>query len=226
MIPLLDVGFPQGKIPLAHWRLLAAQGIQGVYIRCGDGNDAPDTSFLSLAAGAEMAGLKVGAYHVGFPLPASPFHAGREPELQALRHFRAASSVDQPLPPALDLEWPEPADWPKWGVSAASVRLWTLDYLRELAHLTTRTPVIYLYPDFDAHLFAGASAEELAAFARYPLWLARYGVAAPGTVTPWTAPTLWQRSDGGLRLPSGAPADEDAFLGDDAAWATFSSGIG
>jgi lysozyme len=226
VISLLDVGFPQGIVTMRAWQEIARSGVRGVYARCGNGNDQPDQTFASNVQGAQAAGLAVGPYAVGFPLPASAPHPGREPGSQALLHFTASKGVGShpgDLPPALDLEWPAPADWLKWGITAKSVREWTVDYLEAAAKLWKRSPILYLYPDFWMHFADGATDAELEQLADYDLWLARYGVTSPGSLAggKWSTPTLWQKSDGGGRLPSGAPVDEDVFIGDEVSWREF-----
>jgi len=226
MIAVLDVGFPQGIITAKHWQEIARSGVRGVYCRCGNGNNLPDQTYAANVQGAQTAGLAVGPYAVGFPLPLSAPHPGRDPKTQALMHWQASKGVGSNaghLPPALDLEWPAPMDWLKWAIGSASVRAWTRDYLAEAARLWKRSPVLYLYPDFWTHLARGATDAELEQLGEYDLWLARYAVVMPGTLAggKWGAPTLWQKSDGGGRLPSGAPVDEDVFVGDEISWKEF-----
>lgn len=225
MIPVLDVGESQGMITLAHWRAIATSGVRGIVARCGNGNNPADLTFARNRDGARGVSIGVGPYHVGFPLNPDGIHSGRNAATQALMHYNACAglgSEDGEIRPVLDLEWPMPVDWPKWKLTASSVRGWTFDWGHASAKLYGRKPILYLYPDFDLHLLAGASAVELQAFTDlFDLWLARYEVAAPGTVAPWSAPILWQKSDGGGRLPSFAKVDEDVFLGDDDAWTAF-----
>jgi GH25 family lysozyme M1 (1,4-beta-N-acetylmuramidase) len=221
---LLDLASPQGAISAAEWTMIAASGVVGVYCKCGNGNNPPDPTFAANVAGARSVGIVPGYYAVGFPLPEDGVNAGRGAVEQAQAHFAQAAGLGivlGDLRPCLDFEWPLPVDWPHWKVTPKNARTWALTWLDETRRLSGRVPLIYLYPDFQVHLFAGVTPEELEQFARYPLWLAHYGVEQPGTLRPWAAPTLWQKSDGGARLPSGRSVDEDVFLGDADAWEAF-----
>lgn len=226
----LDVSSIQGKI---DWAAVSASGVRFVMRKCGNGNNAPDAGFATDIAGARAAGLAVGAYHVGFPLPTDPAHPGRAAADQAKAHFEASAGVGSApgdLPPALDLEWPVPgsADWKKYGCSAPQVRAWALAYLEAAEQLWGRLPLLYDgFPDYWAGIDGGAEP----GFARYPLWVVNYPEqykgrtppdgASPAIPPPWTAWTLWQHCGGGFHLPGGVPVDSDVFCGDEAAFAAL-----
>lgn len=217
------------------WTAVARQGIRFVYLRCGNGNNPPDALFAERAAGARDAGLVVGAYHVGFPLPPDAAHPGREPEVQARAHYGSCGGLGRgggELPPALDLEWPVPGSdkWREYGLTAAGVRAWALAYLRECEALYGCLPVLYDgFPDYWGPSGIDGGAE--LAFARYPLWCVDYPAALSHAYPvdasllvvpkPWTKTTFWQVNGGGARLPDGEPVDADVFLGDEAALAAF-----
>ena len=226
----LDVSSIQGKI---DWSAVAAAGVRFVVRKCGNGNNPPDCGFSDYLSGARAAGLVVGAYHVGFPLPTDPAHPGRAPSDQAKAHFDACQGLGSKpgeLPPALDLEWPVPGspEWTKYGCTASQVRAWALAYLEAAEQLWGRTPLLYDgFPDYWAAI--GGASE--AGFAKYPLWVVNYPEqykgrtppdgASPALPGPWTAWSLWQHSGGGFHLPSGAPVDSDVFNGDETAFAAF-----
>jgi lysozyme len=200
-------------------------GLDFAWVKCGNGNDGNDPMFLHHITSARAAGLVVGAYHVGFPLPSDPAHPGREPELQARAHYQQSASVIRDvgdLPTALDLEWPIPGSdkWRQFGLSAAFVRGWALAYLAEAERLCGRTPVLYDgFPDY----WAGIDGADEAAFARYPLWVVDYPAPWQHRVPtddhmlvvpkPWTAWTFWQHCGGGIRLANGVPVDGNVFNG-------------
>lgn len=224
-IPVLDFASPQGNLTPPQWKELADRGVRGIWAKCGNGNNAPDPTFRANLSGARNADIVPGAYGVPFVLPADEAnHPGRSPIDQAQKHFQDSGALGMvlgDLPPMCDLEWPEPVDWAKWGVTAPFARAFALLYLRETERCIGRRPLLYLYSDWAHHLFAGATQVELDAFAEFPLWIARYGVTDPGTIAPWTRPTLWQRSGGGGVLPNGRPVDEDVFLGGEDEWEAF-----
>jgi GH25 family lysozyme M1 (1,4-beta-N-acetylmuramidase) len=213
----IDVGSPQGSLSPADWRAIAASGVRWAYLRCGNGNEGSDPTFAANLAGARAAGILVGAYHVGMPLPNDPAHPGRDPESQALAHYRACNGLgsrDGELPPALDFEWPTPDLWSRYGCSAEQILVWGREYLEIAGPLYGVEPVVYSFRWF---WDAVAEGHDARAFASSPLWLAAYETHEPiRAIAPWTRATFWQLSDGGGRLPNGARVDEDELLGDDA----------
>lgn len=219
MITGIDVSSCQGTI---DWAAVAASGVRFAYIKCGNGNNSADPYFRANVLGARAAGIVVGTYHVGFPLPDDPAHPKRDAVSQAQMHFKASGMLGRAagdLPPALDLEWPVPGsrEWNQYGCSPAQVRAWALAYLVECERLHGRTPV--LYDGFPVY-WAAIGGDKEPAFARYPLWRVDYR-NPPVTPGPWSSWTLWQKSGGGGKLPNGAPVDEDVFAWDDAQWQAF-----
>ena len=207
MIRGLDCSELQGPIPDVHWQAIA-KDVRFVYLRCGVGNDPPDSRFREYAAGAHAAGLLVGAYHFAYPLPSEPAHPGRDPETQARDHAAAQGSWATDLPPALDLEWPSPEAWATWGCSGPQITDWALRYLTTLQAIAGRQPIVYTYPYF-------ATQARLVGLEAYPLWLASYRPSPP-TPAPWDRYVIQQTGDGTYRLPNGCPCDEDVIADDGA----------
>jgi lysozyme len=200
----IDVSALQGAI---SWTQVAASGVRFAYLRCGVGNDAPDMRFAVNLNGAQQAGLVVGAYHFVYPLPDAPGHPGRDPISQARAHYHASGGLgshDGELPPAIDLEWPEPKDWDRWFCTAVQIRTWALAYLAECTRLHGRKPIVYTYPYYGSAL----RLQECPEFASYDLWAASYELVA-ATIPPWGAHAVWQTTGGGGRLPNGMPVDTD-----------------
>lgn len=231
---LIDVSDVQGA--RIDWTGMVAQGVAGVYHKCGDGNDSPDPNFASRIAEAYAAGLMCGAYHVGFPLPLDPAHPGREPEAQAEAHYRQSGGLGSgagELRPMLDLEWPVPgsAQWHAFGLSGSFVRTWALAYLRHAQSLWGVAPLLYDgFPDY----WSGIGGEVELGFADFPLWVVDYPAPWQHQVPvndqllvvprPWSSWVMWQHCGGGLHLPGGVPVDGDVFNGDLAALKAFSCG--
>lgn len=220
MIRGIDVSSVQGAV--IDWVAVARSGVRFAMLRCGNGNQKPDDAFAISLAKARAAGLVVGCYHVGFPLPEDPAHPGRSAVDQARAHFAASrglGSRDGEPPPALDLEWPVPGtpDWDHYGCTKAQVRAWALAYLAESARLHGRAPLVY---DGFPLYWEGIGGPSEPEFARYPLWWVDYreGTSPPA---PWSTWAIHQIDGGGGHLPSGAPVDEDVFNGDEAAFARF-----
>ena len=217
MIRGLDCSELQGPIPDVHWQAIA-KDVRFVYLRCGVGNDPPDSRFREYAAGAHAAGLLVGAYHFVYPLVTELAHPGRDPETQARDHAAAQGSWATDLPAALDLEWPEVPDWALWGCSGDQVTDWALRYLAAMQSITGRRPILYSYPYFLQQLGAGNRAK----LVDYDLWLAAYG-PHPTAPAPWPSYAVVQTSAGGYKLPNGCPCDEDAIADDGALAALLAS---
>lgn len=225
MIRGVDVSSVQGFVP---WDRVAGAGVRFAYLKCSQGNEAgSDPTFARNVAAAPDAGLVVGAYHFGYALPDNGT-PGRVPVQQAQIAFTKANGLGArpgELPPCLDLEWPEPEAWVKWGCSAHEIADWGLEWLAEAERLWGVTPAVYIYP-----YFAASIGRELAAdYVRYPLWIADYAHfaghvptdgAAPVVPSPWRDWTVWQHDGtGGLALPNGVDADFNVFHGDEAAFA-------
>lgn len=210
----LDVSAYQ---PSINWKAVAASGYRFVYLRCGIGNGAPDATFANRKSEAMSAGLVVGAYHFAYPLPEDAAHPGRNPVEQARAHHAACNGLGSQageLLPALDLEWPPPDQWAHWGVTAASIVAWAVAYLAEAEALYGLRPLLYIYPDFVAHLVAGANLDPLA---KYPLWFASYRGAPPNDNTPmpaclpWGTAAVWQHTN--KLVVAGIDVDGDVLDG-------------
>lgn len=144
--------------------------------------------------------------------------------------MRGARQASGRAPPALDLEWPTPDAWAKWGCSPEQIRKWALDYLDAATSLWGCLPTLYTYPDFWMRI--GGPSES--AFAAYPLWIASYqhphewpdNSMKPMSFGPWGSSwALWQSSGGSFfKVPNGTPCDTDLFNGDDAALSAFCAG--
>lgn len=213
MIQLLDVSAVQGVL---DWSRVDS-AIKGVLHRCGVGNDHPvkDGVFDRNVAGIRASGRALGAYHFPYPLTTTAGHEDRDPLAQANAHFNASAGVGTnagELPAFMDLEWPAPQDWLRWGCSADEIKTWSVAYLLEMDRLTGRVTGLYVYPDFEQHLGVGSP------FTGRPLWLASYE-ARPRIVPGWAQPAIWQTTGGGGRLYNGMPVDTDVV--DDDAFAAL-----
>lgn len=212
----VDASSVQGRLPIDS---LAADGVRYVIHKCQQGNDGRDPWFDRNVAEARQAGLIVGAYHFLYPLP----HL--DPAKQAEGFFRASSlgATKGDLPPALDLEWPDPdAGWSKWGCSATQISDWSRRCAERVEALFGRKPLIYVYPYFAARLAAGA---DVAWMAAYPLWIASY-TSRPTIPRAWGGSwRIWQfDGNGGRRMKNGVDADFNWLNGDEAALQAFAGG--
>ena len=239
MIRGCDVSAVQGVV---DWDALKAAGIRFAYLKCSEGNrgidlalglpeyyldhkraagvSGQDPYFDRNVAGARSAGILVGPYHFGYPLPPAPGNPTRDPEAQAKFAYDLSAGLgafDGDLPPAFDFEWPAPEHWGHWGCGPEQLRKWALAYLAASETLYGVPGVLYSYPDFWKR--SGAGSEP--AFARSSLWAASYPhpdrwpleTERPVAFPPFERATFWQFTGGGMRLPDGTPVDYDVFLG-------------
>lgn len=200
MIKGCDISEVQGHVDF-NW--LVSQGIQFVIVKCYEGNKGKDPMYEKNIAAARSAGLKVAAYHFLYPLPIDPAHPGRTPKEQAKMHYDAVGDI--PFACA-DLEWPEPQDFAKWGVTRESIKQWTLEYLAEYERLSGKRMVLYTY------FFYGDYLKLSPEFAKYPIWIANFDFP-PRMPYPWKDYVLQQTGGGTtgipLILPNGIPTDTD-----------------
>lgn len=189
----IDISTIQGAVNFAA---VAATGVQFIICRCGVGNDGIDGNYAKNIAAAKAAGLKTACYHFIYPLPADPTKPLRDPVAQAQYHFKASLGEIA----CCDLEWPEPKDWAKWGVTAEFINKWALAYLSEYERLSGRKMVVYTYNDFAKNVKLDLK------FAEYPLWIASY-TNPPTVPPPWADWVLCQTGIG--KLPNGVPVDTD-----------------
>jgi lysozyme len=208
----LDASSVQGLLDV---NALDAAGCRFLIHKCMQGNDGKDPFFERNIAAAKAKGWRVGAYHFLYPLP----HL--DPRKQAEGFFAASTlgAADGELPPALDLEWPDPdSGFVHWGCSPQQVSDWSKACAERVTELFGRRPLIYTYPYFMTKLRAAA----VSWLAEYPLWIASYGTPKPALPAPWKDWAVWQYDgDKGERMPSGGDADFDRFNGDDAALEAF-----
>ena len=219
MIRGVDVSSVQGSM---DWVSVAESGIQFAVLKCSQGNEAGvDGQFSANLANAPAAGVVIGAYHFGYPLPSQPGNPTRDPAAQAKLAFEKCQGLGSrpgDLLPALDLEWPAPQDWGKWGCTAQQIRAWGLAYLQAAEALWGCKPLLYSYPYFLQSI--GIATEP--GYAGYPLWMADYNRyqhgtppdgASPVVPPPWTSWEMWQHAGGTMKLPNGTPCDFDVLNG-------------
>ena len=194
----IDVSHYQGDI---DWHAVAASGVKFAYIKATEGVSYVDPSFAQNVAGAQAAGMLVGAYHF--------LTAGNIVD-QADRFNNVAGQLD--LPMALDVEE---------LVDARDVLGWFNYALLD----ANAKQILYCDPARAQSLTAQLLTAQLLTAARpqladYPLWIAEYGVNVPRTA-PWTRWAFWQHTEGGHIPGIRTPVDLDHFNGDLAALRAF-----
>ena len=183
----IDVSRYQGVI---DWRRVARDGHDFAFIKSTEGRELRDPRFTRNWEEARRVGLRRGAYHFFRPEVPAP--------QQAINFFRHTELLPGDLPPVLDVE--ERGNLSPTQLVKA-VRKWA-----EMAedHYGVK-PIIYSGQHFYNRFLAGQLTE-------YPLWLARYDVQAPVTVSGRSY-QFWQYTDA-ARVPGiRGRVDRNVFLG-------------
>jgi len=201
-------------------------------IKASDSRDEADALALKYVimdrSAAQAAGIYTGFYHYA-TMPDSKDSAviAQDAAAQAQKVLWRLAALggynEMDLPYALDLENNcvryDNSGCSKYA-SKQSITLWAKTFLRIVKEKTGRTPILYSYPAFLEN--AMVRDEELA---RYPLWLAQYGIdpadplGQPGLkpggcyVHSWTSANcssqwiIWQYSSCGIAPKYGVPGN-------------------
>lgn len=174
------------------WPSVARGGVRFVFIKATQGSSFfDDSSFPAQWAASKRVGLVRGAYHF------LTLADGAEQARNFLSHVKLEAGD---LPPVLDIEvrGGDPREHAKNAVA----------FLAAVDAALHRKAIIYAgYTDLAALL------EAAPALAKYPVWIASYGVAVPevpGTGTKWT---FWQYSYRGAVSGISGSVDLDRFNG-------------
>jgi lysozyme len=186
----IDVSHHQGSV---GWRGVAGSGAAFAFVQATDGATFVDPEFSSSWPAMKRAGLLRGAYH--FFQPTADLAAQQALFLQTVQ------LEPGDLPPVLDIEVAH-------GASAGALLAGMKQWLEAVEQATGRTPIIYTSPGFWKQQL-GDSPD----FARYPLWIANYGVDQPDVPAAWSTWTFWQFSEKGTMEGVGGPVDLDTFHG-------------
>jgi len=163
-----------------------AQGAQFVFIKASQATFR-DRDIEINWQNAREAGLLRGAYHFLVWEVA--------PETQA--DFFCSVIGDDPgeLPPVADFEW--------WKTTPPNALNILERFLNRVEANLGRIPMIYTAPGFwNPH------GSKDAKWARYPLWIAHYGVYAPIVPKPWPTWNFWQYTSKGDGIAFGAESKD------------------
>jgi lysozyme len=173
----IDVSRFQGAIA---WPSVAGSGIRFAFVQASRGSGAdctvkplqcgPDPYFATNRLAAESAGIRVGAYHRAFATGATAADA-RADALAEADIFIAAVGTLQPgeLVPVID------AETPFTGMTSSSLRTWIRVFVKRVTKRLGRKPMIYTN---GTSWSATGNTTEFAR-AKYPLWVAEWGVSRP-----------------------------------------------
>ncbi|MED1850367.1 glycoside hydrolase family 25 protein [Brevibacillus borstelensis] len=174
-IRLIDVSHHQGVI---DWPKVAADGIKGAFIKATEGVGYTDPRFLQNAKGAAAAGLQVGFYHYCRP------ETGNTPAAEAEWFAKSVKGLSAALPYVLDVEGAAS------NLGGAKLTQWVQQWLSEVERLTEHRVMIYTGASF-AKTYLG---KELA---KWPLWIAHYGVNQPMSNPTWERWSVFQYASNG-----------------------------
>lgn len=188
----MDVSSHQGKVNWSSW---AKQGKQFVYVKATEGTTYRNPYFAAQSSGSAKVGMLRGAYHFASP-------SGKSGKAQAqyfVKNGGAWKNDGKTLPGVLDIEY-NPYGSTCYGLSKTKMTSWIKDFVVEYKRLTTRDAVIYTTTDWWTRCTGNTTKFALT----NPLWVARYGTKAPGTLPgSWPRATFWQYTS--------SPLDQNQF---------------
>jgi len=176
-----------------NWPVAKAAGIVFAFMKATEGLTFIDSTFNNRWVGCAANGVIRGAYHF--------LHVGNPVE-QAHDFFNQVGMLSPgDLPPVMD--------WESYSGGVASPED-ALTFLETVEKLFGMTPIVY---GGASHLGDAATSE----FAKYPLWVANYGVRAPHVPRAWSKWTFWQYTDrqrvAGVGHPGSMSCDGNLFNG-------------
>jgi GH25 family lysozyme M1 (1,4-beta-N-acetylmuramidase) len=173
----VDVSRFQGVI---DWPTVAGSGIRFAFVQASRGSGADcvtrpgqcgaDPYFAANRLAAASSGIRVGAYHRGFASGGTAA-AARADSLAEANLFIAGVGALQPgeLVPVLDVETPFT------GMTSGSLRTWIRVFVKRVTRKLGRKPMIYT----NASSWSATGNTTEFAKAKYPLWVAEWGVSRP-----------------------------------------------
>jgi lysozyme len=162
------------------WPSVAGAGIRFAFVQASRGSGADctvkpeqcgaDPYFAANRLAAESAGIRVGAYHRAFASGATVAEARADAVAEADVFLGALGALQSgELVPVIDVETPFT------GMTSTSLRAWVRLFVKRTTKRLGRKPMIYT----NASSWAATSNTREFAKAKYPLWIAEYGVSRP-----------------------------------------------
>jgi len=206
----IDVSRFQGAI---DWPTVASSGIKFAFVQASRGSGADctvkpgqcgaDPMFATNRVAAESSGIRVGPYHRAFAAGGTAVDARADAIAEADVFLTGVASLQTgELVPVLDVETPFS------GMTAASLRTWIRVWVKKVTKRLGRKPMIYT----NASSW-GATGNTLEfAKAKYPLWVAEWGVSRPSVpASNWAGHgySVWQYSSSGTVPGINGKVDQD-----------------
>jgi lysozyme len=194
----IDVSRFQKEI---DWPRVAGAGIAFAFVQAsrGSGGDCTvkplqcgaDPWFATNRAEAESVGIKVGAYHRAFAGGGTKAAARADAVAEANVFISTVGALQRgELVPVLDVESPFA------GTTAATLRTWVRVWVKRVKRRLGRKPMIYT----SATSWAATGDTREFAKAKYPLWVAHWGVSHPSVpARNWAGRgySVWQWTSSG-----------------------------
>jgi GH25 family lysozyme M1 (1,4-beta-N-acetylmuramidase) len=183
------------------WPSVAGAGVRFAFVQAsrGSGTDCTvkpaqcgaDPYFAVNRTGAESSGIRVGAYHRAFA-SGSTLEAARADAVAESEVFltTVGSLQSGELIPVLDVETPFT------GMTATTLRAWIRVWVKRVSRRLGRKPMIYT----NATSWAATGNTKEFAKAKYPLWVAQWGVNRPSVPAQnWAGHgySVWQYTSSG-----------------------------
>ena len=173
----IDVSRFQGPI---DWPSVAGAGVRFAFVQAsrGSGVDCtvkpaqcgPDPYFAANRATAEASGIRVGAYHRAFASGGTIADARLDAIAESDVFLASVGTLQSgELIPVLDVETPFT------GMTSTTLRTWIRVFVKRVAKRLGRKPMIYT----NATSWAATGDTREFAKAKYPLWVAEWGVSRP-----------------------------------------------
>ena len=162
------------------WPSVAGAGVRFAFVQAsrGSGLDCTvkpeecgaDPYFATNRPGAQAVGIRVGAYHRAFATGATLEAARADAIAEADVFLTAVGSLQSgELIPVLDVETPFT------GMSSTTLNAWIRVWVKRVNRQLGRKPMIYT----NATSWASTGNTREFARAKYPLWVAQWGVSRP-----------------------------------------------
>jgi GH25 family lysozyme M1 (1,4-beta-N-acetylmuramidase) len=206
----IDVSRFQGPI---DWPTVATGGIKFAFVQASRGSGADctvkpgqcgaDPYFATNRVAAESNRIRVGAYHRAFAAGGTTEDARADAIAEADVFLGAVGSLQSgELVPVLDIESPFS------GMTATTLRTWIRVWVKKVNKRLGRKPMIYT----NASSWAATGNTLEFAQARYPLWIAEWGVSRPSVpASNWAGHgySVWQYSSSGTVAGISGNVDQD-----------------
>ena len=182
----IDISNWQGENDFAK---VKAQGIEVVYMKASEGATYKDKYLVQNYQGCKAQGLKIGFYH---------FLRGTSDAVVQAKHFYdCIEGMDYDCKLAIDIEVTD-------GLSSQDLSNKVVAFADEIKRLSGNDVVVYTYTSF-------AQNNLTKDLAKYPLWVAHYGVNTPSDNPIWSNWIGFQYTDKAIIDGVGDKVDADEF---------------